>query len=186
MNKYHVHITSNDSGSKKGFKITNILLEKGTIIQKERMFTQTFKGTDDIETDLANIHKLASKFSNIIRFKIELLNNPYYFKKYTEDNYREVHIKLELPTAQFDSIKAILKANENKFGYSLSQNTNEANNEITAYFINLRYRKGTPKTADSHLAKIINFIDKNNIKIKEIKEEVSLHDSNKDYDRFWG
>ena len=186
MKRYHIHITSEDVKAPKGFKLTSVILEKRKIIQKHNMFTRTYIGTDNVQNDINSIiGEFKNKFSNIQRFKIELLNEPEYLDFYTDKNYREIHIKCKIQASKFYKVKSILKANEDKFGFSLSNNPKEVSEKYITQFVNIRYMNKTFDEANSSLNDIMNFLNQDDIQIIETKEEISVYDTNFDLDKWW-
>lgn len=186
MKRYHIHITSEDVKAPKGFKLTSVILEKRKIIQKHNMFTRTYIGTDNVQNDINSIiGEFKNKFSNIQRFKIELLNEPEYLDFYTDTNYREIHIKCKINRNIFDNVKNGLKSFEDSLGYSLSNNPKEVASDFVTQFVNVRYMNMNKNEADKKLDKIIDFLKLNNINIIEVKEEISVYDTNFDLDKWW-
>ncbi len=190
--RYHIHITSSDKKAPRGFKLTSIILENKKVIREHNMFTRTFVGTGNIERDIEFMKNNFSKmFNNITRFKIELLNQPNYLERYSYINYREVHIKLKIQKDNFITIKNILKNNEEKLNFRLSNNPKEIKHDYITQFVNMRYFSETPHEADIKINKILNFLEglsskgSQNISIIEKKEELSIYDTNFDEDRWW-
>lgn len=93
--KYHIHITSSDSKAPRVFKLTSIILENKKVKQEHNMYTRTFVGTGDVKRDIDFMKSNFSKmFTNISRFKIELLNksdNPKQYEEITvyDSNFEE-------------------------------------------------------------------------------------------------
>ena len=185
--RYHIHITSEDKKAPRGFKLTSVILEKRKVIQEHNMFTRTFVGTVDVQRDIEFMKSNFSKmFTNIQRFKIELLDEPIYLDFYNDVNYREVHIKLKIAKDSFEQTKDLLKQNEDKFEYSLSNNPKEITEDYVTQFVNKRYMNIASNEASMHLKSIIDFLTTlYNVQIKEIKEEISVYDTNFDLDKWW-
>ena len=185
--RYHIHITSEDKKAPRGFKLTSVILEKRKVIQEHNMFTRTFVGTVDVQRDIEFMKSNFSKmFTNIQRFKIELLDEPVYLDFYNDVNYREVHIKLKIAKDSFEQTKDLLKQNEDKFEYSLSNNPKEITEDYITQFVNKRYMNIASNEASIHLKSIIDFLTTlYNIQIKEVKEEISIYDTNFDLDKWW-
>ena len=185
--RYHIHITSEDKKAPRGFKLTSVILEKRKVIQEHNMFTRTFVGTVDVQRDIEFMKSNFSKmFTNIQRFKIELLDEPVYLDFYNDVNYREVHIKLKIAKDSFEQTKDLLKQNEDKFEYSLSNNPKEITEDYITQFVNKRYMNIASNEASMHLKSIIDFLTTlYNIQIKEVKEEISIYDTNFDLDKWW-
>lgn len=184
--RYHIHITSEDKKAPRGFKLTSVILEKKKVIEEHNMFTRTFVGTTDVQRDIEFMKSNFSKmFTNIQRFKIELLNEPKYLDFYTDINYREVHIKLNIPRNKFESVRELLKQNEDKFGYSLSNNPKEIAEDYVTQFVNKRYMNISEQEASNHLELVLKFLSELDVSIKEIKEEISVYDTNFDLDKWW-
>lgn len=187
--RYHIHITSSDKKAPRGFKLTSIILENKKVIREHNMFTRTFVGTGDISKDIEFMKNNFSKmFNNITRFKIELLNQPNYIPEYNDINYREVHIKLKIQKDKFPLIKDILKNNEEKLNFRLSNNPKEVKNDYVTQFVNMRYFSGTSAEAGEKINTILNFLEKIDSKyasIIEKKEELAIYDTNFDEDKWW-
>lgn len=184
--RYHIHITSEDTKAPRGFKLTSVILEKRKIIQKHNMFTRTYIGTDNVKNDInAIVDEFKNKFSNIQRFKIELLDEPNYLDFYTNKNYREIHIKCRIESSKFNKVKSILKSNEDRFGFSLSNNPKEVTEKFITQFVNIRYMNKSFSDANSNFSEIMNFLNFDDIKIIEVKEEISVYDTNFDLDKWW-
>ena len=185
--RYHIHITSEDKKAPRRFKLTSVILEKRKVIQEHNMFTRTFVGTADVQRDIEFMKSNFSKmFTNIQRFKIELLDEPIYLDFYNDVNYREVHIKLKIAKDSFEQTKDWLKQNEDKFEYSLSNNPKEITEDYVTQFVNKRYMNIASNEASMHLKSIIDFLTTlYNVQIKEIKEEISVYDTNFDLDKWW-
>lgn len=187
--RYHIHITSSDKKVPRGFKLTSIILENKKVIREHNMFTRTFVGTGDISKDIEFMKNNFSKmFNNITRFKIELLNQPNYIPEYNDINYREVHIKLKIQKDKFPLIKDILKNNEEKLNFRLSNNPKEVKNDYVTQFVNMRYFSGTSAEAGEKINTILNFLEKIDSKyasIIEKKEELAIYDTNFDEDKWW-
>lgn len=184
--RYHIHITSEDIKAPRGFKLTSVILEKRKVIQEHNMFTRTYVGTNNVKKDIDTIvQKFKNKFNKIQRFKIELLNEPEYLDFYTDKNYREIHIKCKIKRNIFDNVKNGLKSFEDKLGFSLSNNPKEIATDYVTQFVNARYMNIASNEADKKLDKIIEFLNLNNIPIIEIKEEISVYDTNFDLDKWW-
>ena len=184
--RYHIHITSGDQKAPRGFKLTTIILENKKIIREHNMFTRTFVGTKDVQRDVEFMKSNFSKmFNDIQRFKIELLNEPYYLKEYNEINYREVHLKLKIQNDLFNETKEMLKQHEETFNFRLSNNPREVNSDFLTQFVNMRYFNGSATEADAKIQNIVDFLNSKNIQIIEKKEEISVYDTNFDEDRWW-
>ena len=111
------------------------------------MYTRTFVGTGDVKRDIDFMKSNFSKmFTNISRFKIELLNKPDYLKQYNDVNYREVHIKTKIKTELFDLIKYKLKQNENIYGFRLSNSQ-----WMTTETLSIYHYKDGKEVADAEL-----------------------------------
>ena len=186
LHRYHIHVTSEDKKAPRGFKLTSIILEKKKVIEEHNMFTRTFVGTTDVQRDVefmkSNFLKM---FTCIQRFKIELLNEPKYIDKYTEENYREIHIKLTIKKEEFLEVKNMLKIFEDSLGYSLSNNPKEIETNYISQFINCRFLNDTYEDSEIKLDKIKQMLKLNNINIKEIKDELTIYDTNFTLDRWW-
>lgn len=186
MRKYHIHITSEDVKAPRGFKLTSVILEKRKMVQEHNMFTQTYVGTGDVQKDVNDmVKKFKDKFKNIQRFKIELLQEPNYLDYYTDKNYREIHIKLKIQKDLFNNVKNMLKTYENNLGYSLSNNPKEVSTDFITQFVNMRYMNTTFEEANKKIDKIKEFLILNKINIIEIKEEISIFDTNFELDKWW-
>lgn len=184
--RYHIHVTSKDKKAPRGFKLTSVILEKKKVIEEHNMFTRTFVGTTDVQRDVEFMKSNFSKmFTNIQRFKIELLDEPKYIQEYTEKNYREIHIKLKIKKAEFTEVKNMLKTFEDSLGYSLSNNPKEISTDYITQFINCRFLNGTYEESEIKLDKIKQVLKLNNVNVKEIKEELSIYDTNFTLDRWW-
>lgn len=184
--RYHIHITSKDIKAPKGFKLTTVKLENKKVIKEHNMFTRTFVGTGDINRDVEFMKNYFSKqFNEISRFKIELLNKSNFIKEYSDVNYREIHIKLQISNNEFKNIKDILDENHELYGFRLSNNPKEIKKEFTTQFVNMRYFEGNYDSTNKKIDNVLRFLNNINVNILEIKDELSVYDSNFDEDKWW-
>lgn len=185
--RYHIHVTSEDKKAPKGWKLTSIILEKRKIIQEHNMFTRTYVGTSDVKEDVNNIlHKFSKMFSGVQRFKVELLDEPEYVHFYTDINYREIHIKCKIHKDYFPLVKMNLKRSEDLYGFALSNNPKEQTLDYVTQFVNVRYKNISVQDANVKLDKILGFLrDNSMINVIEVKEELSVLDTNFNVDKWW-
>lgn len=190
-NYYHIHVTADRGETPKGWKETSIVLEKNDRIENHQMYTKTIKGAfNDINKDVNDFkERFEDLFTNITRFKVELLNQPDYVEEYTETCYREVHIKVEIDKKHFESFKSIMRNLEDEYGFSLSNNPKEITSDIVTQFVNMRFLTGGVEISNFRIALVLKLIyrfeDIGVVEINEIKDELSVYDNNFTLDKWW-
>jgi len=186
MNLYHIHISTKAATNVKGWKKTQIKLEKGDIEQEDIMFTKTVKGTDSVDSDIFKFIANYGKLFNFNRFKVEVINNPGVVDSYSNKTYREIHIKTSIPIAKFKVTKLRLQEFGEIHNFALSNNPKEINTSYITQFINMRFLSGDKQSSDIKIKNILDLLGTvGNCNIIEVKDEVSVFDTNFTMDKWW-
>ena len=185
MNAYHIHVTS-PTKPKGRWKKTEIFLEKGARKENHEMYTKTVLYDGFVEEAIYDIIEDYKKdFESISRFKIELLNQPDYFRQYTPEHYREVHIKTKIPKENFEFAKQMLKEDEDYLGFALSSNPKEVKDSYVTQFLNMRFLSGDFDESNIKIERVKDLLKQNNLEIIEVKDELSVYDTNFKLDKWW-
>lgn len=186
--RFHCHITYETSNEiieiPAGWKKTIILLDKGDRHQTDVMITRHFKmGTGKFLSDFslrkaitdAVIH-LELRGCNVTRVKLEHEDFP--TLKPSQENYREVHVKVRVPHGKQFLPRARYVRSSNPF--EIEENSN-------IYFWNARFYSGEVIHVDETIRREVRFMQSLNpdCEILEVKIETAVHDSNPQSDAWW-
>lgn len=174
-----------------GTKITIIDLYdfKGNS-QKDCMFTKYYNISHETAVDLIidDLNGFAKDLINsgyaVMRIKLEHEGMPT-LPNFNKENYREVHVKMQIPKEEYDEKMKVLKESSTRFGYVPSRNPSAREEDVVHQFINLRYYEGTLGSVDAKVASLSDFLKNNGIEVEEIKKETTVFDTNHDLDKWW-
>ena len=124
----------------------------------------------------------ASGYS-VIRAKLEHESTPS-VETYSREQYHEVHIKLRIPTPEFDAARIRLGELGSELGFVPSRNPLERRPEFTTQFVNLRIYEGDLSSADGRVAAIVQRVG-DEFEVIEVKRETTLFDTHQALDQWW-
>lgn len=182
VGKFHVHLTldcKEFNNKIHSWKTTVIQLSKGEKQQLDVMLTKHYfipstktNSVQDIKDDVAKAVASAVKAGyKVIRVKLEHESLPTIAPN--KHNYRECHIKLELPK-QYD-----LNVPE---GFVKSKNPLAQTQDSDVYFINKRWYDGDVTEIDKSAQEVAQSLGSF---VREVKLESIVIDSNQTLDKWW-
>lgn len=201
VGKFHAHLTLDAPGEMDGLrkycagksiKVTVIDLQ-GTA-RSDIMTTHYFMdgkpgAVGRIMAELrekADVLGLAGFIVRRVKLEHESLPS---IEPYTRENYREVHVKLEIPADAYEKAKARLFELAPVHGFVPSRNPREANEESVMQLVNFRFYDGTPSEADRKVDEAMAAIGAECGVVKGRRSETVVFDSNirmdEDWSSFW-
>jgi hypothetical protein len=120
----------------------------------------------------------------VLRFKLEHEGAPT-LPRFSEERYREVHIKLRLPERDDAEILERLRALGQRWGFVPSRNPNERAAGWVHRFVNLRIYEGDAAGAAARVDRIAAALAAAGLEILEIKQETTVLDTGRAHDAWW-
>jgi hypothetical protein len=137
---------------------------------------------DDVRSNLLKTEQiLLNNGWKVVRTKIEHESYPT-LTRYSQTQYREIHIKLAIPKEHYNSARIILVDYANANGCHVARNPKEVREHEVIQFLNLRFTEGSEQESDEKLDNIIHWLGHFSCSIMEIKKEVAVLDSNLEMD----
>jgi len=118
------------------------------------------------------------------RIKLEHESLPS-FAVFGEQHYHEIHIKLRIDVAQFETAYRQLIEMGKRCGFVPSRNPLDRTDTTVTQFVNVRLYKGDQPTADQALANIHAALADAGFHIVETKRETVVFDTHQELDAWW-
>ncbi len=120
----------------------------------------------------------------VLRAKLEHESQPS-LEPYAPGRYHEVHIKLSIPAAEFDSRREWLRTEGPNHGFVASSNPRERTDTHVLQFVNLRIYEGTLADADVRVESLLTTLADAGFAVIEVKRETTVFDTHHALDRWW-
>jgi hypothetical protein len=200
--KFHSHITLRMQHEQeverlrrfcRAHRVKLTVIELGdfnTQAQRDVMTTQHHKYTgEDAMTRVLNqigalVDALVEEQFEVTRVKLEHESMPT-LPVFSKGTYREVHIKLHIPHAEYDEVMQTLAAQASSYGFVPSSNPNERRDAYIAQFLNLRFYKGDAAQAQAHVDTLTEHLSAQGLHVAQVKSETTILDTNQGWDAWW-
>ncbi len=120
----------------------------------------------------------------VLRVKLEHESQPS-LQEFSEETYREVHVRLALDSQSHAKSMEFLKENARTFGYAPSANLFSTKGDVIGQFLTLRHYSGNVEESNNKIQDLLGFLDSNAILVTEVKREVVAFDTNLQLDKWW-
>jgi hypothetical protein len=124
----------------------------------------------------------------VLRVKLEHESLPT-LPHFDPHHYREVHIKLSIPLASFETTMFMLASHASRFGYVPSRNPlakhRTADTPHATQFLNMRFYEGSLSEIDAKVQAVVDFLTAHDVAVAEVKQETTLFDTHLQHDRWW-
>lgn len=203
--KFHSHITvamdrSEDESAKieglrlwcrqRKIKLTVIDLSNQDRHQRDVMTTQHYRieAYDAVQQITDQLIELCDGLEadgyKVLRVKLEHESLPT-LARFSEAQYREVHIKLKISPEEYDHRFKMLKELGKVHNFVPSSNPNERKEEYVTQFVNMRIYDGDLANADTQISKVQDALNEHGFTIAQTKAETTIFDTNLELDRWW-
>jgi len=121
---------------------------------------------------------------SVLRAKLEHESLPT-LSQFNQTQYHEVHVKLRLPAADYESGMETLKRLGQQYCFVPSRNPYDRQTDFVVQFINLRIYDGSRSEADSRINKIVDIVKQQDFEVIEVKRETVVYDTHQALDSWW-
>ena len=120
----------------------------------------------------------------VLRAKLEHESLPS-ITRYDQQQYHEVHIKLTVAEAAYESSMEQLRELGSRHGFVPSRNPRERSASAVSQFVNLRLYEGDRPAADAAVERVLTTLREASFEIAEVKRETALFDTHRQLDQWW-
>jgi hypothetical protein len=188
---FHAHFTIDrveafdPSLLEKKFKVTIIDLENSSKGQRDFMLTRYYKPVcwedrakliSEVKLDAEYLSKSGLK---VLRTKLECLSRGE--GMLSDDEYLEVHIKIDIPPRLYKESINYLRELGLKLGFVLSRNPYSITPTIAKIFANMRFKSGLPEEGVKKVDALVEIL-KQDFNISSLQIERVVYDSNYGHD----
>jgi len=104
---------------------------------------------------------------------------------FCQHQYHEVHVKLNLPSGNFESNYDRLVRLGHELQFVPSRNPRQRTTEFVTQFVNLRIYEGDHQAADTRVEQLVSRLKQQSFDVLEVKRETVVYDTNQAQDQWW-